>query len=65
MTSTLIPTTCMAGAGRDGGQKRFLIMTYSSEFDRVHFPLALVYAGKQDKNRALLRRFYAVMHVHD
>ena len=28
--------------------KRYLILTYSVEFDRIHYPLALPYAGKLD-----------------
>ena len=28
--------------------KRYLILTYSSEFDRIHYPLALPYVGKPD-----------------
>lgn len=28
--------------------KRYLILTYSTEFDRIHYPLALPYVGKPD-----------------
>lgn len=28
--------------------KRYLILTYSVEFDRIHYPLALPYVGKLD-----------------
>lgn len=28
--------------------KRYLILTYSAEFDRIHYPLALPYVGKSD-----------------
>ena len=28
--------------------KRYLILTYNVEFDRIHYPLALTYAGKPD-----------------
>ncbi|KAL5463241.1 hypothetical protein EMCRGX_G032121 [Ephydatia muelleri] len=28
--------------------KRYLILTYSAEFDRIHYPLALSYVGKPD-----------------
>ena len=28
--------------------KRYLILTYSAEFDRIHYPLALSYMGKPD-----------------
>ena len=28
--------------------KRYLILTYSAEFDRIHYPLALPYVGKPD-----------------
>ncbi|XP_019855245.1 PREDICTED: coiled-coil domain-containing protein 61-like isoform X1 [Amphimedon queenslandica] len=32
----------------DTPSKRYLILTYSAEFDRIHYPLALPYAGKSD-----------------
>ena len=32
----------------DMPSKRYLILTYSAEFDRIHYPLALPYAGKSD-----------------
>lgn len=28
--------------------KRYLILTYLAEFDRIHYPLALPYIGKSD-----------------
>ena len=31
-----------------GNTKRYLIMTYNSDFDRVYYPLPLVYQGKPD-----------------
>ncbi len=45
--------------GRRGGQhsplsssktqtKRYLILTYNVEFDRIHYPLALTYCGQPD-----------------
>ena len=30
------------------GSKRYLILTYTVEFDRIHYPLPLSYAGKPD-----------------
>lgn len=30
------------------GQKRYLIVTYTVEFDRIHYPLPLPYVGKPD-----------------
>jgi coiled-coil domain-containing protein 61 len=32
----------------DTPTKQYLILTYSSEFDRIHYPLALPYKGKSD-----------------
>jgi coiled-coil domain-containing protein 61 len=31
--------------------KRYLILTYSAEFDRIHYPLSLPYAGKTDPTK--------------
>lgn len=31
--------------------KRYLIMTFTSEFDSIHYPLPLVYGGKPDPSR--------------
>ncbi|XP_074662181.1 centrosomal protein CCDC61-like isoform X2 [Tubulanus polymorphus] len=30
------------------GSKRYLILTYTVEFDRIHYPLPLIYQGKPD-----------------
>ncbi|XP_065832665.1 centrosomal protein CCDC61-like [Oscarella lobularis] len=36
------------GGGRQLGNKKYLILTYSVEFDRIHYPLPLPYQGKPD-----------------
>lgn len=37
-----------AKSSRQLQAKRYLILTYSVEFDRIHYPLALPYSGKPD-----------------
>ena len=41
--------------------KRYLILTYSAEFDRIHYPLALSYCGHPDpiKLQDTIRKLHA------
>ena len=34
--------------GGENKYKRYLIMTYTAEFDQIHYPLPLAYLGKSD-----------------
>ena len=52
------------GALSPGGKpqaKRYLILTYSVEFDRIHYPLALPYCGRPDPTvlQATVRKLLA------
>lgn len=42
------PSATAANASTVTKSKRYLILTYSTEFDRIHYPLALPYVGKPD-----------------
>ena len=39
--------------------KRYLILTYSVEFDRIHYPLPLPYLGKPDPVALLRVRLFS------
>jgi hypothetical protein len=43
--------TNSASAQTRGANRRYLIMTFSTEFDRVHFPLPLDYCGRPDPSQ--------------
>jgi len=50
-------TSARSSASLSSFQKRYVILTYSSEFDRVHYPLALPFEDKP--NVPALRRTIA------
>ncbi|KAK9839702.1 hypothetical protein WJX81_007090 [Elliptochloris bilobata] len=45
------PATAGAGAPAHGASKRYLIMTYAVEYDRVHYPLPLAFEARPDPDR--------------
>lgn len=47
-TGNNVKTTIPAGRTASLNSKRYLILTYTVEFDRIHYPLPLPYMGKPD-----------------
>ncbi len=60
----VIPLACESGfTGAKPNNKRFLILTYTVEFDRVHYPLSLVSQGKAESSGLIGRYLRAHLQV--
>ena len=46
-----VPPAQPAQSGLQPSNKRYLILTYAAEFDRVHYPLPLAYEDRPDPDR--------------
>ena len=45
-------------------RKKYVIITYSTEFDRVHFPLPLLFVEALDVNRLKRTGMYMLMYIY-